>query len=98
MHMTMLICVSLPGIFAWALGIPGFALRKLVTNVASLAEIKKKAAGAQHEDLLRSFKVRLGFLTAGYDDAYYYWEIILLMRKSLLVLIIVFLSSVSSGV
>ena len=47
---------------------------------------------------MRSFKVRLGFLTAGYDDKYFYWEIVLLMRKTVLVLIIVFLSSVSSGV
>ena len=46
MHMTMLICVSLPGIFAWALGIPSFALHKLVTNMAALAIIKEKAAGA----------------------------------------------------
>jgi len=42
--------------------------------------------------------VRLGFLTAGYDDKYFYWEIVLLARKSFLVLLIVFLSSVSSGV
>lgn len=47
---------------------------------------------------MRSFKVRLGFLVAGYDEKYFYWEIVLLMRKSFLVLIIVFLSSVSSGV
>ena len=47
---------------------------------------------------MRSFKVRLGFLTAGYSDKYFYWEIVLLMRKTVLVLIIVFLSSVSSGV
>ena len=94
----MIICVSLPGIFAWAIGIPAYALRKLVVNVKHLAAIKEKAAGKQHEDLLRSFRVRLGFLTAGYSDDFYYWEIILLMRKSLLVLIIVFLSSVSSGV
>ena len=42
--------------------------------------------------------MRLGFLTAGYDDKYFYWEIVLLMRKSLLVLMIVFLSSVSPGI
>ena len=47
---------------------------------------------------MRSFKVRLGFLTAGYRDEVFYWEIVLLFRKTLLVLIIVFLSSVSSGV
>ena len=42
--------------------------------------------------------MRLGFLTAGYDDNYYHWEIVLLMRKTVIVLMIVFLSSVSSGV
>lgn len=42
--------------------------------------------------------MRLGFLTAGYDDKYFYWEIVLLSRKSILVIMIVFLSSVSSGV
>jgi len=44
-HRLMLIFVSLPGIIAWALGIPAYALRKLVMNVAQLAEIKAKAAG-----------------------------------------------------
>ena len=47
---------------------------------------------------MRSFKIRLGFLTAGYQDKYYYWEIVLLMRKTAIVLLIVFLSSVSSGI
>ena len=41
--------------------------------------------------------MRLGFLTAGYDDKYYYWEVVLLTRKTLIVLMIVFLSKVSSG-
>ena len=82
----------------WAIGIPGYAMYKLFKNVAALEAIKEKAAGGGFEDLMKSFKVRLGFLTAGYDDKYFYWEIILLARKSLLVLVIVFLSSVSSGV
>ena len=47
---------------------------------------------------MRSFKVRLGFLTAGYSDEYYYWEIVLLLRKSAIVIMIVFLSPVSAGV
>ena len=97
-HLLILLTVSMPGLIAWAAGIPIFALIKLYRNVGHLEEIRQKAAGKEHEDLLRSFKVRLGFLTAGYNDNYFYWEIVLLMRKTLLVLIIVFLSSVSSGV
>jgi len=42
--------------------------------------------------------MRLGFLTAGYDDTYYYWEIVLLMRKTLIVLMLTFLAPVSAGV
>ena len=71
---------------------------KLFKNVAALDAIKEKATGGGFEDLMRSFKVRLGFLTAGYDDKFFYWEIVLLARKSFLVVLIVFLSSVSSGV
>jgi hypothetical protein len=51
-----------------------------------------------HEDLMRRFKMRLGFLTAGYDDTFYYWEIVLLMRKTLIVLMLTFLAPVSAGV
>ena len=97
-HLLIVITVTLPGLIGWAIGIPIYALVKLFKNVSDLEVIKKRASGTQHEELLRSFKVRLGFLTAGYDDTYYYWEIVLLMRKSLLVLMIVFLSSVSQGV
>ena len=97
-HLLMILTVSLPGGVAWVLGIPLFALRKLYSNMAALLKIKEFSAGKQHEDLLRRFKVRLGFLTAGYDDRFFFWEIWLLGRKSLLVMMIVFLSSVSSGV
>ena len=48
--------------------------------------------------MIQRFKIRLGFLTAGYRDNLYYWEIILLFRKSLIVLMITFLAPVSSGV
>ena len=98
MHLFMVCTVSLPGLLAWAAGIPVYALVKLFRNVGHLERIKKFSAGKEHQDLLRSFRVRLGFLTAGYDDKYFYWEIVLLLRKTLLVLMIVFLSSVSPGV
>ena len=93
----MLLTVSLPGMIAWVLGIPLYALRKLCTNKKELLKLKD-IAGKQHEYLLRRFKIRLGFLTAGYSDDYFFWEIWLLGRKSILVMMIVFLSSVSSGV
>lgn len=98
MHLAIVLFVSVPGLIAWAAGIPIYALIKLFKNVGHLEKIKKFTAGKQHEDLLRSFRVRLGFLTAGYDDKYFYWEIVLLMRKTVLVLMIVFLSAVSPGV
>lgn len=97
-HLLMILCVSTPGLIAWAIGIPLYALYKLQSNMAALIAIKEYADGKQHADLLKRFKVRLGFLTAGYDDKYFYWEIVLLSRKSILVIMIVFLSSVSSGV
>lgn len=97
-HLLILLAVSLPGLIFWAAGIPAYAMWKLFKNVAALEAIKEKATGGGFEDLMRSFKVRLGFLTAGYDDKFFYWEIVLLARKSLLVVLIVFLSSVSSGV
>ena len=48
--------------------------------------------------LVIRFRIRLGFLTAGYVDDLYYWEIILLMRKTMIVLLLTFLAPVSSGV
>ena len=93
-----ILTVSIPGLIAWAIGIPVYAMIKLFGNVKKLRDIQKFSAGKQFDDLQRRFKVRLGFLTAGYSDTYFYWEIILLMRKTLIVLMIVFLSAVSSGV
>ena len=90
--------ITIPGLLAWAIGIPAYAMWKLRWNIDKLNNIKKFSEGKEHEDLMRSFRIRLGFLTAGYDDKYYFWEIVLLMRKSFIVLMIVFLSSVSSGV
>ena len=93
-----MIFVSIPGLIGWAAGIPILALVRLKSNIQELNLIKQHSAGKKHEDLMRSFKIRLGFLTAGYQDKYYYWEIVLLMRKTAIVLLIVFLSSVSSGI
>ena len=43
-------------------------------------------------------KLRLGFLTQGYEDKYYYWEIVLLLRKTVLVLMLTFLAPISAGI
>lgn len=97
-HLLIILCVSMPFGLAWAVGIPLYALRKLKTSMEALIKMKEFASEKQIEDLKRRFRVRLGFLTAGYSDEYFYWEIVLLSRKSVLVMMIVFLSSVSSGV
>ena len=98
LHLLMILAVSIPGLILWAAGIPIFAIIKLFKNIGELNKIKTFTEGKQHEDLKRSFKIRLGFLTVGYHEKYFYWEIVLLIRKTLLVLMIVFLSLVSSGV
>ena len=97
-HFWVLILVSIPALLSWAVGIPIYALIKLRKNLQVLGAIKKHSEGKVHEDLMKRFKVRLGFLTSGYHDEYYYWEIVLLMRKTLIVLMLTFLAPVSSGV
>ena len=43
-------------------------------------------------------KLRLGFLTIGYEEEFYFWEIVLLLRKTILVLLMTFLAPVSAGI
>ena len=97
-HFWIMIFVSIPALLGWAAGIPIYAGYKLKQNIKLLKSIKKHSEGNAHEDLIHRFKMRLGFLTAGYDDEYYYWEIVLLMRKTLIVLMLTFLAPVSAGV
>jgi len=97
-HFWVFFFVSLPALLAWAVGIPVFALIMLRRNLDKLKKIQEHADGNMHEDLMRRFKMRLGFLTAGYDDTFYYWEIVLLMRKTLIVLMLTFLAPVSAGI
>ena len=80
------------------MGVPTYTLIKLRKKLEVLAAIKKHSEGNVHEDLMKRFRMRLGFLTSGYSDEYYYWEIVLLMRKTLIVLMLTFLAPVSSGV
>ena len=88
----------MPGLLAWAIGIPIFAFYRLNKNINYLHKIKDYATGKMFDELKMQFKVKLGFLTAGYKDEYFYWEIVLLMRKTVIVFIIVFLSNVSNGI
>jgi len=39
-HLLIVLTVSVPGLIAWAAGIPVYALIKLFTNVAALNKIK----------------------------------------------------------
>ena len=41
--MLIVLCVSIPGLIAWAFGIPIYALIKLFKNVEALEAIKEKA-------------------------------------------------------
>ena len=97
-HFYMTVIVSVPGLIAWAVGIPIFALIKLRASIDEIKKMEIHSAGKTHEDLKKSIAIRLGFLKAGYQENYYYWEIVLLMRKTSIVLLVVFLSSVSSGI
>ena len=102
-HFWIMVLVSIPAIMVWAVGIPIYALLKLKINLQQLATLKEKTentqeGGVAHQMLIRRFKIRLGFLTAGYRDDLYYWEIVLLIRKTIIVLLLTFLQPVSSGV
>lgn len=45
MHLLMILTVSTPGLIAWAIGIPLYALWKLQSNMAALIKIKEFASG-----------------------------------------------------
>ena len=46
-HLWIMICVSIPAIIIWAVGIPIYALIKLRTNLISLAKLKEKTENTQ---------------------------------------------------
>ena len=91
-HLLMILTVSVPGLIVWAIGIPVFALCKILRNIEKLRYIRKMKIALRSEAVIMKHKVRLGFLTSGFDNRYYYWEIVLLFRKTLIVLLIVFLN------
>ena len=51
-----------------------------------------------YNNLYARFKLRLGFLTQGYEDKYYYWQVVLLLRQTILVLLLTFFGPISPGV
>lgn len=83
-HTFYTLAVALPGILAWGIGIPAFALILIYRNRAVLAEVETKA--------------KYGFLYIGFDEKRYYWEFIILYRKICIIFISVFLAAVSTNV
>ena len=65
---------------------------------ADLAALEFHSDPAIYSSLRDRNKLRLGFLTQGYEENYFYWEIVLLMRKTILVFLMTFMAPVSAGV
>ena len=72
-----------------------FLIRRARRNLAAL---EFNSDPSIYDTMRDRNKLRLGFLTVGYEEEYYYWEIVLLLRKTLLVLLMTFLAPVSAGV
>ena len=83
-HTKFAISVALPGVIAWGIGIPTFALVLIYRNRKVLAEISTKA--------------KYGFLYGGYYETRYYWEFMILYRKICIIFISVFLAAVSTNI
>ena len=97
-HLIVIYAISIPGLIIWAFGLPllGFYLTRRFLH--QLRESEFHSDPRIYNNLQARFKLRLGFLTQGYEDRYYYWEVVLLLRKTILVLLLTFLAPVSSGV
>ena len=94
----MIVFISVPGILLWAFGIPYFFLKRLQVFLSDIEGAKTHSDPKVLEALQQRFRLRLGFLTSGYQEEYYYWEVVLLYRKTLIVLMMTFLAPVSGGV
>lgn len=90
--------VSVPGLILWAFGVPILALFLIKRFRKTLEDNEYHSNRKIYDDLFKRFKLRLGFLTQGYEDEHYYWEVVLLLRKTMLVLMITFLGPISAGV
>ena len=96
--MSVVYAVALPGLTIWAFGIPLLGLYLVYRARYKLAELQFHSDPSIYEEMKARNKLRLGFLTQGFEDEYYYWEIILLLRKTILVLLLTFLAPISAGV
>ena len=97
-HLKIVFAISLPGLFLWAFGMPFLGLYMVKKSRADLAALEFHSDPAIYSSLRDRNKLRLGFLTQGYEENYFYWEIVLLMRKTILVLLMTFMAPVSAGV
>jgi hypothetical protein len=68
-------CVSLPSIIVWGLGIPFFAFILLKRESEKLDSIEVRQ--------------KFGFLYRGYKKDFYYWEVVIMYRKIMMVIIAV---------
>ena len=97
-HLEIVLALTLPGMGLWVFGIPLLGLYSIRKARYNLKALKFHSDPSIYEKMRLRNKLRLGFLTQGYEDMYFYWEIVLLFRKTLLVLLMTFLAPVSSGV
>jgi hypothetical protein len=74
-HRFWSLCVALPSLFVWGLGIPFFAYL-LLNNV-------KTRLGKM------DVKEKFGFLYHGYKKKYFFWEVVIMYRKIAMVVIAV---------
>ena len=97
-HSNVTAAISIPGLILWAFGMPFLGLFLIRRARRNLAALEFNSDPAIYNTMRDRNRLRLGFLTNGYEEEYYYWEIVLLLRKTLLVLLMTFLAPVSAGV
>lgn len=91
-----MLIISVPSVFAWALGIPFFALLLLVANKKILyLQDETKITETENKKIIEA-KTKYGFIFAGYRGQTYYWEVILLYRKIGIIMATVYLSTFSN--
>jgi hypothetical protein len=80
-HVAYSVCVALPCIIVWGIGVPTLIWIYLARHQDEL-------------DLIES-KLRFGFLYNGYRKRTFYWEFVILYRKILVICCAVFLGTIS---
>lgn len=82
-HSFYVMCVSIPALIIWGIGMPAYAMVRLRGHY--------KRGAIFNKEVLSKF----GFLYNGYKTDRYYWELTILYRKCLIVFILVFFSLIS---